>query len=186
MFLSKHFIFANDHIYFFYNLAMKAYEDHCRRNGQNVSHPFMKELLAGFAAAEADKLFETHGLDFLDRERAKRHAIQQAHHLAEQQYGPGGVFNYQANQYGNYPPNFQQQGGYGMDPYNGGNYPPQGGYGMNPYNNGNYPLQGGYPMNPYNNGSYPPQGGYAMNPYNDPNYQQQGNKHHHHHHHHIF
>ncbi|CAF4186774.1 unnamed protein product [Rotaria magnacalcarata] len=73
--------------------TMKSYEDHVRRTGQQVSHSFMKELLAGFAAAEADKLFETKGLDFLDREEAKRRAVQQAHHLAEEQYGPGGTFN---------------------------------------------------------------------------------------------
>ena len=70
-------------------LAMKAYEDHVRRSGESVSHPLMKEMLAGFAAAEVDKLFETKGLDFLDREKAKRHAIQQAHRLADEQYGQG-------------------------------------------------------------------------------------------------
>jgi hypothetical protein len=41
--------------------AMKAYEDHLRNLGQPVSHSTMKELLAGFAAAEVDKLFETKG-----------------------------------------------------------------------------------------------------------------------------
>ena len=35
--------------------------------GQPVQHAFAKELLAGFAGAEADRLFETKGLDFLDR-----------------------------------------------------------------------------------------------------------------------
>jgi hypothetical protein len=78
---------------------MKAYEDHVRRTGQQVSHPFMKELLAGFAAAEVDKLFETKGLDYLDREKAKRHAVQQAHHLANEQYGQGGTFNWQGDPY---------------------------------------------------------------------------------------
>ncbi len=36
-----------------------------------------KEILAGIAGAEVDKLFETKGLDFLDREKAKHHARQQ-------------------------------------------------------------------------------------------------------------
>jgi len=36
-------------------------------SGQPVQHAFAKELLAGFAGAEADRLFETKGLDFLDR-----------------------------------------------------------------------------------------------------------------------
>lgn len=65
---------------------MKAYEDHLRQTGEQVSHARMKELLAGFAAAEVDKLFETKGLDFLDREKAKQHAIHQAHKLAEEKY----------------------------------------------------------------------------------------------------
>ncbi|CAF0902693.1 unnamed protein product [Adineta steineri] len=73
--------------------AMKAYEDHVRSTGQQVSHPFMKELLAGFAAAAVDNLFETEGLDFLDREKAKHQAVQQAHAIAEEKYGPGGTFN---------------------------------------------------------------------------------------------
>ncbi|CAF0902656.1 unnamed protein product [Adineta steineri] len=73
--------------------AMKAYEDHVRSTGEQVSHPLMKEMLAGFAAAEVDKLFETKGLDFLDREEAKRQAVQQAHAIAEEKYGPGGTFN---------------------------------------------------------------------------------------------
>ena len=72
---------------------MKSYEDHVRRTGEQVSHAKMKELLAGFAAAEVDKLFETRGLDFLDREKAKRHAIHQAHKVAEEAYGVGGVFS---------------------------------------------------------------------------------------------
>ncbi|KAK8865660.1 hypothetical protein IAR55_000805 [Kwoniella newhampshirensis] len=58
--------------------AMKAYEQHCAQNGQPPSHAFAKELIAGFAAAEVDKLFETKGLDAYDREEAKRHAKQQA------------------------------------------------------------------------------------------------------------
>jgi len=72
---------------------MKAYEDHVRSTGEQVSHPLMKEMLAGFAAAEVDKLFETKGLDYIDREKAKRQAIQQAHHIAEERYGPGGTFS---------------------------------------------------------------------------------------------
>ncbi|CAN6597907.1 hypothetical protein TRVA0_001S05028 [Trichomonascus vanleenenianus] len=62
--------------------AMKVFEDRQRRDGKPVSHQFAKEALAGIAGAEVDKLFETKGLDFLDRERAKRDAQQ----LAEQHY----------------------------------------------------------------------------------------------------
>ncbi|CAF3328870.1 unnamed protein product [Rotaria socialis] len=71
--------------------AMKAYEDHCRDTGETVSHGKMKELLAGFAAAEADNLVETQGLDFLDREKLKIQPIHQAHALAKEKYGEGQV-----------------------------------------------------------------------------------------------
>lgn len=134
---------------------MKAYEDHVRRTGERVSHPLMKEMLAGFAAAEVDKLFETRGLDYLDREKARRHAIEQAHHIANEQYGPGGTFNYEQNQYGG-GPNY---------------YPPQDGSNY-------YPPQGDPNYYPPQDGSnyYPPQdGGY---------YDGQNERHHHHHHHH--
>jgi len=43
-------------------------------------------IVAGIAAAEADKLFETKGLDMFDRERAKRHASEQAKKLYEEKY----------------------------------------------------------------------------------------------------
>ncbi|GAB5593332.1 hypothetical protein Unana1_08232 [Umbelopsis nana] len=66
--------------------AVKAWEDKCKREGRPANHAFAKELLAGFAAAEADKLIETKGLDFLDREKAKRHAKEQVHQYYEQEY----------------------------------------------------------------------------------------------------
>ncbi|TPX58790.1 hypothetical protein PhCBS80983_g02896 [Powellomyces hirtus] len=71
--------------------AMKDYERHVAANGTPRSHHLMKELLTGFAAAEVDKLFETKGLDWLDRERARNLAINEAHKLADEQYGPGNV-----------------------------------------------------------------------------------------------
>jgi hypothetical protein len=67
--------------------AMHLFEKRQREQGQAVSHGFAKEAIAAIAGAEVDKLFETKGLDFLDREKAKRHAKQQAEHLYEQQYG---------------------------------------------------------------------------------------------------
>lgn len=39
--------------------------------GKPVSHALAKEMLAGFAGAEVDKLAETKGMDEYDRERAK-------------------------------------------------------------------------------------------------------------------
>lgn len=43
--------------------------------------------MAGIAGGEVDKLFETKGLDFLDREKAKHQAKKQAEHLYDEQYG---------------------------------------------------------------------------------------------------
>lgn len=45
--------------------GMKIFEDHQRKEGKTVNHQFAKELLAGFAGAEADKLAETKGMDLL-------------------------------------------------------------------------------------------------------------------------
>lgn len=52
-----------------------------------MNHSFAKEMLVGLAGAEVDKLFETKGLDFLDREKAKHQAKKQAEHLYDEQYG---------------------------------------------------------------------------------------------------
>lgn len=57
--------------------AAKAYERHCEANGKPASHTEAKELLAGFAGAFIDRMVETKGLDFVDREKAKRNAEQQ-------------------------------------------------------------------------------------------------------------
>lgn len=46
-----------------------------------------KEILAGLAGAEVDKLFETKGLDTIDREKAKHHARENAKSLYDEQYG---------------------------------------------------------------------------------------------------
>jgi len=54
-----------------------------------VQHAFAKELLAGFAGAEADRLFETKGLDFLDREEAKHKAKENTEQMYNEQYGDG-------------------------------------------------------------------------------------------------
>lgn len=42
--------------------------------GQPAEHARAKELIAGFVGAFVDREVETRGLDFIDRERAKRHA----------------------------------------------------------------------------------------------------------------
>jgi hypothetical protein len=46
--------------------------------------------MAGFAAGEADKLVETHGENFYDREKLRYDAKQQANSAYDQQYGVQG------------------------------------------------------------------------------------------------
>ncbi|KAL7416884.1 hypothetical protein BDY24DRAFT_368558 [Mrakia frigida] len=58
--------------------ATRLYEQKEARDGKPQSHELAKEIMAGIAGAEVDKLFETKGLDFLDREKAKRHAKEEA------------------------------------------------------------------------------------------------------------
>ncbi|KAI1260058.1 hypothetical protein F5Y18DRAFT_270185 [Xylariaceae sp. FL1019] len=67
--------------------AMHLFEERQEAEGKTVSHGFAKEMLAGIAAAEVDKLVETKGLDAIDRQKAKHHAKQQAEELYDQHYG---------------------------------------------------------------------------------------------------
>lgn len=67
----------------------------CIRLGKPISHQFAKELLVGIAGAEVDKLAETKGLDFIDREKAKHHAKEQVQSLYDDHY----VQNQGADQY---------------------------------------------------------------------------------------
>ncbi|KAL8658159.1 MAG: hypothetical protein Q9202_007625 [Teloschistes flavicans] len=98
--------------------GMKLFEDHQRKEGKTVSHGFAKELLAGFAGAEVDKLAETKGMDEYDRERAKHHARESAENMYDEHYVRGqGADEYNP---GNYDPPQQLQGGYGGG--NGGGY----------------------------------------------------------------
>jgi hypothetical protein len=55
--------------------------------GQPVSHAFAKEMLAGLAGAEVDKLAETKGEDFFDKERSKHEAKKRSENLYDQHYG---------------------------------------------------------------------------------------------------
>ncbi|KAF9216556.1 hypothetical protein CPC16_000463 [Podila verticillata] len=64
--------------------AFEAAKAYESKNGG--SHQLTKEMFAGLAGAEADKLFETRGLDGLDKERAHREARQQAEALYDQRY----------------------------------------------------------------------------------------------------
>ncbi|KAK0719895.1 hypothetical protein B0H67DRAFT_169481 [Lasiosphaeris hirsuta] len=67
--------------------AMHLWEKKQRESGQEVKHSFAKEALAGLAGAEIDRLVETKGLDFVDREKAKHHAKKQVEDMYDAQYG---------------------------------------------------------------------------------------------------
>ncbi len=69
--------------------AMRAYEKHENRDGAPPNHQKAKEMLAGIAGAEVDKLFETKGLNTFDREKVKREAQQQAVGQYENKYEGG-------------------------------------------------------------------------------------------------
>ncbi|KAH9938057.1 uncharacterized protein B0H18DRAFT_1090933 [Fomitopsis serialis] len=66
--------------------AAKAYEKHVAANGKPTSHAEAKELLAGFAGAFVDRLVETKGLDFVDREKAKREAAKHTDEIVVAEY----------------------------------------------------------------------------------------------------
>ncbi|KAF8317487.1 putative phosphoglycerate mutase family protein [Cantharellus anzutake] len=66
--------------------AAKAYEKHKEANGEFDSHAKAKEFIAAAAGAFVDREVETRGLDFIDREKAKRHAKEQAHEAYDSNY----------------------------------------------------------------------------------------------------
>lgn len=61
---------------------MKKHED----GKEGSKHKLAKEAFAALAAAEADKIFETKGLDFIDRQKAKHEAKKQADLIYDQKY----------------------------------------------------------------------------------------------------
>ena len=93
--------------------------------GVAENHTVAKDLLAGIAAGEVDKLAETKGENWYDREKMKRDAQQNANNYYDQQNQGGGGQGggYGGNQGGDYGGN--QGGGYG------GNQGGDSGYGGN-------------------------------------------------------
>ena len=83
--------------------------------GVAENHTVAKDLLAGFAGAEADKLVETKGEDFYDREKMKRDAQNNASDYYDRQYQGGGDSGYGGNQGGDsgYGGNQGGDSGYG-------------------------------------------------------------------------
>lgn len=68
------------------------------QTGKEVSHGFAKECIAGLAGFEADKLAESKGEDFFDKERAKHEAKKRAEEMYDSHYGQqGDNFQYDEN-----------------------------------------------------------------------------------------
>ncbi|KAG8921297.1 hypothetical protein FRC00_008843 [Tulasnella sp. 408] len=67
--------------------AAKAYENHEAQNGEPPSHSKAKEILAAAIGGFVDREVETKGLDYVDKERAKRQAQEQAEAQIAPQYG---------------------------------------------------------------------------------------------------
>lgn len=68
--------------------------------GVAENHTMAKDILASFAGAEADRLVETKGENFYDREKMKRDAQNNANNYYDQQYQGGGDSGYGGNQGG--------------------------------------------------------------------------------------
>ncbi|CAF9936618.1 MAG: hypothetical protein HETSPECPRED_010390 [Heterodermia speciosa] len=99
--------------------GMKKFEDHQREKGEPVNHAFAKELLAGFAGGEVDKLAETKGMDLYDKERAHHQAKENASQLYDQQYGNQDQYDPNNTEY---PQQFQNSGRGNQGGYGGNNY----------------------------------------------------------------
>ena len=78
--------------------------------GVAENHTVAKDILAGFAAGEVDKLAETKGENWYDREKMKRDSQQNAGNYYDQQYQGGGG---QGGQGGGYGGNQGGDSGYG-------------------------------------------------------------------------
>ncbi|KAH9033894.1 hypothetical protein EDB85DRAFT_1949402 [Lactarius pseudohatsudake] len=66
--------------------AAKAYEEHSEREGKPSSHAKAKEIFAGLAGVAVDRLVETKGLDFIDKQRVKRNAEAHAEEQIASEY----------------------------------------------------------------------------------------------------
>jgi len=58
--------------------AMKAYNKHCEKNGKPASHDQAKEIMAGAAGFFLDRMIETKGLDYFDKQKAQHEAKEYA------------------------------------------------------------------------------------------------------------
>ncbi|KAK6356829.1 hypothetical protein TWF718_001169 [Orbilia javanica] len=68
--------------------AFREFQKHQREQGRPVSHALAKELLAAFAAAQADKLIETRGVEKWEeyREKAREEAREKSKEMYQDRY----------------------------------------------------------------------------------------------------
>ena len=73
--------------------AFHEFQKHQREQGRPVSHALAKDLLAAFAAAEADKLLESRGAEKWDeyREKAREKAREKSREMYHDRYERGGA-----------------------------------------------------------------------------------------------
>ncbi|KAF8532442.1 hypothetical protein JB92DRAFT_3103911 [Gautieria morchelliformis] len=143
--------------------TMKAYESHLRATGQQPSHVLMKDILAGIAAAEVDKLVETNAGG-----TGWEYAQSQGGYASEHNYGGGAPWGAPCH------------GGYAAY---GGGY--DGGYQQAP--RGYYPPPQAYPpQQPYYQQQGCGQPEYEGYRYEGEHHRRHSGEHHHeeHHHHH--
>lgn len=54
--------------------AVKAYNEHCEKEGKPADHAKAKQILGGLAGAALTRLIETKGLDYVDKIKAQKQA----------------------------------------------------------------------------------------------------------------
>jgi len=143
--------------------AMRLYEQRRAQDGYH-DHALAREMLAALVGVEIDRLFETKGLDWLDRERVRYHAHQSTSNMYQAQYGNsqpsggfwqsgggtgflgglagGGIMGTMMNLMQGGGGNTGGQWGGGLGGLGGGGYGVGGGYG-NTAGFGGYPQYGG-------------------------------------------
>jgi len=66
--------------------AAKAYENHVAKNGKPDSHAKAKEVFAGLAGAFIDRIVETKGLDYVDKQKAQHRAKEHVDEIIVNEY----------------------------------------------------------------------------------------------------
>lgn len=59
--------------------AVKAYNEHCEKEGKPAEHAKAKQIMSGLAGAALTRLIETKGLDYLDKVKAEKELEKHSH-----------------------------------------------------------------------------------------------------------